>query len=390
MLEDDLVVYAGHCGAAISRVFAGDEVVVEFDPDGRVITDATSTSRSFEVMECRAHPDSTLASGTDVGFCLLAEPMDPSTVILPLYGCERAVLEPGLVTTLVGFGYDEQGNAPGAKRAVQAELISASREIRIGDDSHGPCSGDSGGPAMVAVESANDESPFEWRTVGVLSSGISGSPCGTGYYTDLGAVLDWLEQESRRDLTPCFDGNAWAPSARCTSFQRSAEGVLSAGAASFAATCGPPYAPMPDDDPPEVSILAIDVDRTSDPPVIGVRVQASDRGSGVARVVLETLSGEGDALDVRASELAPFDVQAPLSAAARRLRVTAIDHATLSAMDEAELTELSPRATTRAASCSCAAPFASSPLPSVGFLLLLGQALRRARARGKMVSRRAA
>ena len=164
---------------------------------------------------------------------------------MPAQGCERAAVAQGNFAALVGYGFEDLNGTAGTKRVVEAEIYSVSKEIRIGDSARGTCAGDSGGPAFIRIPRGSDSPGFEWRVVGLLSSGIEGEGCGTGYYTDLASHVDWLQEETDRVLTPCFaDDGSWAPTARCVRPSLNAEGVTSAEEpVEYSDTCGPPYQP---------------------------------------------------------------------------------------------------------------------------------------------------
>jgi len=123
-------------------------------------------------------------------------------------------VRPEVELTLVGYGVSgDDGAGLGIKRSTVAEVGLVGREIVVGDDEHGACAGDSGGPAFVSLLGADHR--VEWALAGILSSGVEGTTCGTGYYTDLSRVIDWLEAAVASDLTPCFEGSEWHPTEHC-------------------------------------------------------------------------------------------------------------------------------------------------------------------------------
>lgn len=216
LIAPDLVIYAGHCGARATTVSFGDEleiVVDELAGTARVV--APEGARHVTLRDCRVHPDTTLGHGTDLGYCWLSEPALAAEMLPPIaLGCARAQVSAGMPLTLVGFGVEASGlSSLGTKRSVVADVVSVGSEFEIGDDEHGTCSGDSGGPAFVSAVADNQRR--EWSLVGILSSGEQGSLCGVGYYTDLARMVPWLESETARDLTPCFEGSTWQPQAGC-------------------------------------------------------------------------------------------------------------------------------------------------------------------------------
>src|SRR5690606_13922230 len=96
----------------------------------------------------------------------------------------------------VGFGEDDDG-AIGIKREVAATLTGVNesgREFRAGGGGKDTCCGDSGGPALVQLDSG------EWRLAGVLSRG---GTCGEGgIYGVPMPELCWLRDSSGVDLLP--------------------------------------------------------------------------------------------------------------------------------------------------------------------------------------------
>jgi len=190
---------------------------------------------------CRVHPQSELASGTDVAFCWPVEPVLAARLIPPVaLGCAHEQLQPGVPLTLVGYGVDGSGlEALGTKRSITAEIGAIGREITVGDEERGPCSGDSGGPAFMSLSASDGAS--EWVLAGILSSGVEGSRCSTGYYTDLSQVMTWLESETGRDLTPCFDGVTWRPTERCLRAALDERGLPLEGPEQPSQSCGAPY-----------------------------------------------------------------------------------------------------------------------------------------------------
>lgn len=102
----------------------------------------------------------------------------------------------GSPLTLVGFGRDDAG-VHGLKREVQVSLNGFSesgREFLAGGDGKDTCSGDSGGPALIQLDSG------EWRLAGVTSRG---GECGQGgTYGVPFPELCWLRDSSGVDLLP--------------------------------------------------------------------------------------------------------------------------------------------------------------------------------------------
>ncbi len=200
LLHPQVVVYAAHCGVEVQQVRFGEAI------------EGPGLQRVVQVESCEAWPGGGVATGTDLAYCVLAEPVLDVPVVPPLVGCERDAVVPGAAVTLVGFGHASDG-PPGQKRHVESTLIEITElgEARIGGNGADTCQGDSGGPAVIALPDGT------WRVFGVTSWG---GPCGQGGYSSLlPPGLPWLEERTGLDLTPCHDAEGgWSPGPRCTGF----------------------------------------------------------------------------------------------------------------------------------------------------------------------------
>lgn len=188
-------------------------------------------------LECAAHPDWQVNGSSDIGYCTLAEPVTDVPIVPILAGCETDVLQEGAMVTIVGFGasygtYTKEGEVMatgvGVKRWTTQEIHSVDLDIgevnMLGPNgSQSACFGDSGGPAFVRL------SDDTWRVFGTGShlydpGGLPGpiepgNVCGTGVaYGHATLELDWLEQETGFDLTPCHTDGEFTGGAECADF----------------------------------------------------------------------------------------------------------------------------------------------------------------------------
>jgi len=205
LVEPDLVLYAAHCGDAVVNVWTGDAVDVTVAPSSNAIVVSGSTNGAgHPVSLCRTNPNYQPLAGNDIAFCVLEQTVDEvDTFVRPVPACAASEVSVGTTVTIVGFGYDGTGADLGVKRSAVTEVVSLDREIRIGDEVRGTCAGDSGSPAFIQIHG-------EWTLVGVLSTGVQGEECGTGYYTRMDAVVSWVEAESGRALGWCSERNSVA------------------------------------------------------------------------------------------------------------------------------------------------------------------------------------
>lgn len=216
LVAPDVVLFAGHCILELgdippTRMLFGESVA--------------SPARAVAVTDCAYHPDFTTPNqqpNHDVAYCLLESPVDDVPIIPIAAGCELEGLVEGIEGTAVGFGADSiEGSGFGIKRQVSFEIS----EVDTADgglwgmgpdqDTQGICGGDSGGPLFARLADG------QLRLVGVASLGSCGdAPAGLNDsgYAMVAPDIEWLESASGRDLTPCFDGDEWAPTEACTGF----------------------------------------------------------------------------------------------------------------------------------------------------------------------------
>jgi V8-like Glu-specific endopeptidase len=227
LVHPRVVLFAGHCSSKVQEIWFGDDLGIDpsiFETEG-VLGSPTSYLTSVTPERC-ATLDEELGTGTDLAYCLLAEPPAGVTPIPIAAGCELEAIE-DKTATLVGFGAEAaDSNQFGTKRAASSSIEETDSEYKLGTPSAGTCFGDSGGPALIEI------APGDLRVLGVMSSGKPGE-CGTGWYTPAARHVPWLEQQTALDLSPCFAATGiWQPSDDCRSAGSSHE---------LLETCGPAF-----------------------------------------------------------------------------------------------------------------------------------------------------
>jgi MYXO-CTERM domain-containing protein len=306
LVHPRVVVYAAHCGDEVPFIRFGDRI---------------AKSPGFEVapQTCATHPIGEFGFGTDAAYCVLSEPLDDIPIAPPLMGCEaEAALQVGQPVTVVGFGLSDDELEPyGVKRRLDTTINALSwDEVFIGGVDEGVCYGDSGGPTYVRLEGG------EWRSFGITSWGQPGCGYG-GYLSTIVHNIDWLEEASGVDITPCHDGlGNWDRGPDCTGFELDplAIGGDWDGGCDFGpvggpeSTCGPAFDPTSEDlVAPGLSFVSPEPYSRFDPPEgetqvnVFVEVAAADGdGWGVGAIELVIVDEDGSEVARIADPTAPF------------------------------------------------------------------------------------
>jgi hypothetical protein len=334
LIHPQIVLTAAHCvpGDATATVRFGER--------------AASAVQLADTEFCRANPGfNDTGGGDDYGFCKLATPITNIPVIPIAFGCEESILGPGRPITHVGFGNDENGDS-GRKKFVSLNIqnITQQGEIISGSNGNGICSGDSGGPVFMRL-AANVGGDDTWRVVGIHSWAQMSSPgeCGGAAGSVIASrAIDFIEQESGIDVTPCFtpDGT-WDPTWGCQGYPidpgTGGEGSYNAMCETgplgdFSEVCGPPLTDFPDTDPPLIDVISpagnqeFEVDGGNQA-ALTIEADVTDGdGWGVATVELLIAPEEGEMVSQVAS-YGPFRWNTTFPAGGYNLRLVATDNA---------------------------------------------------------------
>jgi hypothetical protein len=349
-----LVLYAAHCGTAMSEVRFG--------------VDAARPERTVATDFCNAYPSATLGDGSDLAYCVLAEDVRDVQPARLLAGCEEPELVPGRDVTLVGFGIAADGGEYGTARSARATIDEVGDELLIAAGGVDTCRGDSGGPVLMEVASG------ELRVVGVTSAGTS-RRCGEGvaHYVNVARKLGWLEESAGLDVTPCFEGERWAPTSACTSVREDGSEPVPL------ATCGAAWRPTSDDTAPRLEVVAPvaslhHVTLASGEPYFetAVEARAEDLESGIKSVTFTLRDHLGEQLVERVDEIAPYGVKTlRLSAGSYTLDARAESFAGLAASRAVRLRVDSASAPERAGQRGCGVAQPASESTSCSFVAAL-------------------
>lgn len=237
LVHPQVVIYAAHCGASYNKIYFGENY--------------QAPAKSVTPSWCKVYPGGQPGSGNDFAVCKLSQPVNDVPIVPILMGCETSNLQAGKQVTLVGFGNADNGPY-GIKRQVTTTINGFDGdEISIGGGGKDTCQGDSGGPAFIKLADGT------WRVFGITSYG---GACGSGgMYSMMHKGIQWFEQQTALDLTPCHNvDGTWNPGAGCYNFQTNPgsvgdtwSGGCNAGSpnGAYSQTCGAPYGGNPNPDP---------------------------------------------------------------------------------------------------------------------------------------------
>lgn len=252
LVHPQLVLYAAHCGTNKTNVRFGNKV--------------NGASRTVAVDYCRAHPNANgQVSHWDYAYCRLAQPVNDVDPTPPAMGCELEEIEGGETeVAIVGFGQTNNsgfGTKHWATTVVQSDPYEQPNSglIAIGEGGKTICFGDSGGSTFWQHPDGS------WRAL-AITSGINGN-CGTGVgiHILMDWTIEWVEEESGMDISPCFDADGtWNPNPSCTGFATDPgngagnwnNGCSTGQVGGSIESCGPAYDAPPDNEGPTLEIVA--------------------------------------------------------------------------------------------------------------------------------------
>jgi MYXO-CTERM domain-containing protein len=285
-----IVMTAAHCisGVDTARIEFGESSLT-----GRVLANTEY---------CRPNPNYYgTGSGSDWGYCKLETPVLSVPIIPVVAGCEEGAIHTGARIMHVGFGVQEDGSG-GIKQQLDTTIdsVSQGREIISGDGDSIICNGDSGGPTYVWMD-PSDGGDGTWRVAAIHSWAQGADASDPNCYGQAGSVIvwqgvEWIEQDSGVDITPCHDGDTWNPTYHCQGFPQepwNGSGTyttecVNEPAIGLSEMCGPPLAA--DAEAPMVTITTpadgVELQTQGGTAPVHIEVEASDQGWGMESVEL--------------------------------------------------------------------------------------------------------
>ncbi len=334
LIHPRVVLTAAHC------VVDGVPSAVRFGED------AQSAQQLVTTTTCRQGPgwNGATAQGQDYAYCLLDSPVTSVPIIPVVNGCEASAVYQGARIMHVGFGRDQDG-ASGRKKMLELTInnITNNGEIISGTPNEIICNGDSGGPTFVYLDPAQG-GDGTWRVAAIHSWAQGADPVDPNCMNAAGSVLatnaiDWIEQDSGIDITPCADGDTWSPTAHCGGVPTSpwlGEGTFTTECTSpetveWATTCGEGLDATPDGVAPVVSVVSPTMDQEFDADgttQVEVVAEASDEGWGVASVAMtiRAVDVDNEQVDVR-NEWQSWSWDLTLPPGSYEVTLVATDHA---------------------------------------------------------------
>ena len=332
-----IVLTAAHCinDASITNVRFGES--------------AQTAMKLADTEYCKQNPGwfGATAQGQDYGYCKLKAPITNVPIVPVAAGCEASAIRAGARIMHVGFGQDQDGNS-GQKKMLDTTInqVTGVGEILSGNFSEIICNGDSGGPAFVWLDPAVG-GDGTWRVAAIHSWAQGADPVDPNCNGQAGSVLvsqaiEFIENDSGVDITPCTDGNDWAPTAHCGGYPFEPwetqggsypMGCQPTDVLEFSGVCGPALDETPDATPPSVQILSPTNEEEYTPDggsaTVSVEVIANDEGGwGIETVALtvRSITLGMEQVEER-NEFQPWEFSATLPAGAYEVEAIATDYA---------------------------------------------------------------
>jgi len=284
-------------------------------------------------------------TGQDYGYCMLKTPVTNVEIIPVAAGCEQSAIQPGARIMHVGFGVDENGQG-GRKKMLDTTInnVTQQGELISGMAGSTICNGDSGGPTFVYLD-PDLGGDGTWRVAAIHSWAQGADPVDPNCNGVAGSVLvsqaiDWIEEDSGVDITPCTNGNEWDPTAHCGGVPTSpwqaegsyAMGCLAGDTVEYAGVCGEPLDANPDEVAPVVQVLspenAVELSAVEGAAEVQIEVDATDEGWGIEKVELTVRSVTlGQEQVEERNEWQPWSFAASLPEGSWEVSAVAIDYA---------------------------------------------------------------